>query len=177
MDSGERIYMPRKGKILGQLLLMVACLGLSIWMMGNAEIVMHRELRLVVFFVAFAGCVAFGYGAFYNFLRIFKAEPLLKADADGLWFHGSPMYHGKILWSEIAGYEVAQYGISKKVLVRLQNPESFAVKYADSRKWVFKRNLKRYGTCVALPYALFQDDVLQMLQDISAYGRKVVQSN
>jgi hypothetical protein len=174
MELGELIYQPQKGKILSQAVLMAVSLGLSIWTMGNAEIVMHRELRLIVFFVAFLGCVAFGYGLFYNFLRIFKPEPLLKADAEGLWFHGSPMYHGKILWSEIAGYEVAQYGLSKKVLIRLQNPDAFAVKYADYRKWVFKRNLKRYGTCVALPYNLFADDVVKMLNEISAYGRQEI---
>lgn len=174
METESLIYPPKKGKILMQAVLMAACLGLSIWMMGNAEIVMKSELRLAVFFIAFLGCVAFGYGLFYNFLRIFKAEPLLKADAEGLWFHGSPMYHGKILWSDIAGYEVAQYGFSKKVLIRLQKPEAFAVKYADYRKWVFKRNLKRYGTCVALPYGLFADDVVVMLKDISAFGARTL---
>jgi hypothetical protein len=170
MEADTLIYKAKKSRLVGQALVSGAALGLSVWMMGNAEIVMHRELRLIVFFVAFIGCIVFGYTTFYNFLRIFNSEPLLKADAAGLWFHGSPMYNGKILWSDIAGYQVAQYGLSKKVLVQLKDPVAFTTKYADFRKYVFQRMYKRYGTPIALPYNLFQDDVLQMIAAIRDAG-------
>ncbi len=172
MEADELIFKAKRPQLILQALIMGAAFGLSVWTMGNAEIVMHYELRLMVFFISFLGCVVFGYLAFYNFLRVFKHEPLLKADAAGLWFHASPIYHGKILWSEIEGYEVAKYGLSRKVLVKLKRPAAYLTRYSDMRKHVFKRMMKRYGTPVSLPFGLFEDDVVGMLKAISAYGAR-----
>lgn len=177
MEADALVYKPQKPKLVLQAAIMLGGLLLSLWMMNNATLVMHRELRLTVFFAAFFGCVVFGYTFLYNALRVWSSEPLLKADAEGLWFHGSHMYHGKILWSDVSGYEVAQYGLSKKVIVRLKQPEAFAAKYSDFRRVIFKRMLKRYGSPVALPMGLFEGNVVNMLHEISAFGKQQLTIN
>jgi len=169
MEATVLIFKAKKSKLVWQAAFMAAALALSIWTMSNAEVVMQGELRIAVFLSAFITCVILSYFLLYHILLIWNAEPLLKADAEGLWFHGSQLYYGKVLWSEIAGYEVAQYGFSKRVLIKVKHPEVYAVKYQDLRKYAFKRMRKRYGTPVALPADLFADDVVDMLRQLSAY--------
>jgi hypothetical protein len=173
MENEVLIYATKKPKLILQAVIMGVGMALSLWVMSNVTIIMHRDLRWAVFIAGTIGCLAFGYGLFYNFLRIWKSEPLLKADVEGLWFHGSQTYYGKILWSDIAGYEVAQYGLSKKVLIKLKDPIAFSIKYQDLRKLVFGRVLKRYGTPVALPFSYFERDVLEMLHEIAAYAKRL----
>lgn len=169
MEAPVLIFKAKKSKLVLQALFMAAALGLSIWTMSNAEIVMQGELRIAVFLSAFLTCIILSYFLLYHILLIWNSEPLLKADAEGLWFHGSQLYYGKVLWSEVAGYELAQYGLSKRVLIKVKNPDAFAVKYQDLRKFAFKRMCKRYKTPVALPAGLFADDVVDMLRQLSAY--------
>ena len=82
MEADALIYKPQKPKLVLQAFIMLGGLLLSLWMMNNAMLVMHRELRLTVFFAAFFGCVVFGYTFLYNALRVWSSEPVLKADAE-----------------------------------------------------------------------------------------------
>jgi hypothetical protein len=171
MDADSLAFPQKRSRLLGQVLLLALGLALSALILMNVEVVMMAQLRLTVFFAALIGSICCGYLLLVNVFRMNKSEPLLKADAEGLWFHASGLYYGKVLWSDIKGYEVGQYGWSKMVLIRLKDPEAFAGKYQDIRRFSFRRMLKRYGTPVALPAAQFEADAAEMLGKISAYGK------
>ena len=143
--------------------------------MLNLEKVMHPYLRIAVMAVAFLGCIAFGYGFLYNLMRIGQPQPLLEANAEGLWFHVTFFNHGKVAWQDLLGFEVVRYGLSKRVLIKVKNPDHYVQKYPGIRKFLFQRTMRRYKTPLTLPTTLFATDIVETLQVISKFGRQLTE--
>jgi hypothetical protein len=146
------------------------CMAVSLGVMFSLEQIMHRDLRLIALIVATLGCLSFGYGFLYNIMRLRQPQPLLQADAEGLWWHVSLMNFGKVEWADVIGYEVVKHGMSKKVLVKVKRPELYTEKYPGIRKLTLRNALKRYGTPVVLPLSLFEGDILKTLKDLANFG-------
>jgi hypothetical protein len=162
-------YLPKRSQLISYVLVMALLLGTSTVIMLNLEQIMHPYLRLAVMIVGFLGCVAFGYGFFYNVMRVLQPQPLLEANAEGLWFHVSFFNHGKVLWEDFLGFEVVKYGFARRVLIKLKDPEAFTNKYGGVRRFLFRRTLRRYKTPVSMPLSLIAGDPVETLKRINVY--------
>lgn len=163
-------FPPRRSRLVSYASATGLLLALSAAMMFYVEHVMLYSLRITVMVIAFLGCITFGYGLLYNLTRLTQAQPLLEANAEGLWFHVTLLNHGKVEWADLDGFEIVRYGLGKRVLVKLRDAPAYAVKYPGLRRHLFQRTLRRYGTPVSLPLGLFAQDAVSTLQRISAYG-------
>jgi hypothetical protein len=166
-------FAPHRPRLVAYAATMGMLLALSTAIMFNLERIMHPYLRLAVMIVGFLGCIAFGYGLLYNLMRITQPQPLLEANEDGLWFHVSFFNHGKVVWTDLAGFEVVKYGLSKRVLVKVKDPEAFTEKYPGIRRFLFQRTRKRYGTPISLPLELISGDAVKTLQQLSDFGSRM----
>lgn len=160
---------PHRPQLVSNALLTGLLLATSVAIMLNVERVMHPYLRLTVMIVAMLGCIIFGYVFLYHLTRLAQSQPILEANPEGLWFHVHFFNHGKVAWDDLEGFSVVRYGMSKRVLIQVRNPDAFAVKYPGMRKFLFQRNLKRYKTPISLPLSLLGPDAVDHLNRISAY--------
>jgi hypothetical protein len=69
----------------------------------------------------------------------------------------------------LEGFDVVKYGLSRRVLIQVKRPDYYVEKYPGVRKFLFRRTMKRYRTPVSLPLALFEGDVVKVLERVNAY--------
>lgn len=161
--------MPRKAILRNAVILMVLCLGISALVLMNVERVMHRDLRIVTLAFAVLGILSFGYGLLYTLMRWKQPAPLFKCTDAGLEFHGSILLHGRVNWADIEGYELVQYGMGKRVLVKVKQPTRYIDKQMGITSRVMKMLYKRFGTPIAISANLFPDDIPTTLKLISQW--------
>lgn len=150
---------------------MFALLLISILVMFNLERIMHRDLRLVALILGFLGATTFGYGLIYNIFRLRANRPLLEARADGLHFHTSVLNRGHLRWDDIREYGIVKHGTRKVVLIYLNAPQAFLNAQNGLSRRIFRSNMKRYQTPVALTASLFPSDPVEVLTALSDWPR------
>lgn len=163
--------MPRKASSRNFAVVMAFGLGLSAWVLMNVERVMHRDLRITTLVFGALGVLTFGYGLLFAILRWKQPIPVLKCTDEGLEFHASFLLHGRVNWGDIKGYELVQYGMGKKVLVTLKQPEKYISKQLGLTARVMKMTNKRFGTPVAISANLFEGDIAETLERISQWRK------
>jgi hypothetical protein len=151
---------------------MAAFLAFSVWLMFNVELVMFAQLRLTVMIVAFLGCMVFGYGMLYFFLRAREAPPVLKADDAGIYFDVSFINRGLVTWDNVKEYALIRHVGRNYLLIHMKSPFELIDDRDGIRRRILIASLKRYGTPAAIPAALVQGDAAEVLQQIADYGRK-----
>lgn len=155
-----------------QIALMAIMLLLSAAIMFNVERVMHRDLRLLVMILGFLGAVVFGYGFLFALMRNKQALPLLKCHPDGLEFNPVPFVSGKVPWAEIKSYELVKVGLGEKLRFTLKRPDHWLAQQKGVSAMVFRRYFRRFGSPVVLDAKIFEEDPLDVVQAVSAWGKR-----
>ena len=163
--------MPKKSSLRNFALVMALGLILSAWVLMNVELVMFRELRIATFAFGILGVLAFGYGVLFALMRWKQPVPVLKCTEEGLEFHSSFLLNGRVNWPDIKGYELVQYGMGKRVLVTIKQPEKYIAKQMGLTAWVMKLNHKRFATPISIPASLFEGDVVATLEQVSRWRK------
>ncbi|MEM7039627.1 MAG: STM3941 family protein [Bacteroidota bacterium] len=152
----------------------VALLGLgvivSLFVMLNLELIMHKWLRLTGLIMGFLGVTAFAYGLTYAIMRARSTQPILEAREDDLIFNASILNHGSIDWNNIDSYGLVKYAGRKMMLINLKNSTQFLSKYKGLQGRHLRLKNKRFGTPVAIPANLVPGDVVEVMKDLSAFG-------
>ena len=141
----------------------------SILVMLNLEEVMHRDLRVLALILGFLGTTVFGYGLVYNVFRLRSNKPLIQAGPDGLSFHSSALNQGRLKWEAIREYGLVKHGTRKVALIYLHKPQAFMRDQKGLQARIFRSNMKRYQTPIALPASLFPEDPVEVLKALSTY--------
>jgi hypothetical protein len=150
---------------------MAVLLAFCVWLMFNVELVMFGSLRLTVMVVAFIGCMVFGYGTLYFFLRAREAPPVLKADDAGIYFDVSFINRGLVTWDNVKEYALVRHAGRNFLLIHMKSPFTLIDDRDGIRRRILLASLKRYGTPAAIPASIVSGDPGEVLRQLADYGR------
>lgn len=162
-------FHPRKSHLWTSVGLMAALVLMSLIVMLNLELVMHKWLRLASLILGFLGVTLFAYGLAYTILRAMRPQAVLEASEDGLFFNGSIINNGTVQWDNIKEYGLVKYGGRKIFLIVLKSPDRFLRAQTGLRARHLRLKQKRFGTPVAFPANLLEEDVLKVMEELSKY--------
>lgn len=124
MTESETIIPLSRGKIVGLTLGSVAFVAVSIWIwtIPVGEGPLTPPLRKIV---SVLGIGFFGICAVYGFAKLFDKKPGLVIDREGIMDNSSGVAAGRILWSEIRGFQEHEIFGQRFLTIQVTDPERF----------------------------------------------------
>lgn len=141
-------------------------LATSIFIMFSIENLQYGILRLVALVGGFLGCSLGGALFLLTTGRLFRPQPLLRVDEEGLAFHQSQFANARIPWSEVKSYSLVKRGPRKFILVLLHHPQQLLNGVEGLRRRRLRTNMRHFKTPFAVPVNLLDGDAESVLHQI-----------
>jgi hypothetical protein len=165
MTESETIIPLSRGKIVALTLGSVAFVAVSIWIwtIPEGEGPLTPLLRKIV---SIFGVGFFGICAVYGFIKLFDKKPGLVIDQEGIVDNSSGVAAGRILWSEIIGFQENEIFGQRFLTIQVSDPAPFINRCGLLKAKLNSANLNLTGSPInisANSLSIRFDDLIETL--------------
>ena len=165
MSKNEITIPLSRGKIVALTLGSIAFVAVSIWIWispeGEGQLII--PLRRIV---SVTGVGFFGICAVYGFMKIFDKKPGLVIDEEGIVDNSSGVAAGRILWSEIIGFQKKELFGQRFLTIEVSDPDRFIRRCSPLKAKMNSANLNLTGSPInisANSLSIGFDDLTQIM--------------
>jgi hypothetical protein len=147
--SGQVLVPLSKVKITLLLLGSAAVDIIALWLWANADHIPYRN-PLYIQAVAIASTGFSGLCGLYYLRKIFDTAPGLVIDPEGVIDNSSGTSVGRILWSEICGFDVHTVGRQRFLTIKVRDPQKFLQQVNFLRRQILAANKKYWESPIQI---------------------------